>query len=84
MNVASTSSHRARLLRDRLVMVLFLGATAWLSLSIARVPGGVAVVWITNGIWTGWLLSRRSALWPGYLAAGYVTLVAVRLLAGDD
>ena len=84
MNVASTSSHGARLLRDRLVMVLFLAATALLSLSIARVPGGVAAVWVTNGIWVGWLLSRRSALWPGYLVAGYVAMVAVRLLAGDD
>ena len=83
MNVASTRSHRVRLLRDLLIMMLLIGATAWLSLSLARVPGGLAVVWISNGIWAGWLLSRRTALWPGYLVAGYVPMLAARLVAGD-
>ncbi|MET0815872.1 MAG: diguanylate cyclase [Pseudoxanthomonas sp.] len=64
-------------------MVLIMGITAWVSLSIARVPGGLAVVWVSNGIWAGWLLSRRTALWPGYAAAGYATLLAVRILVGD-
>ena len=68
MNHAAFSSHRNRLLLDRMFMALLIGATAWVSLSIARVPGGVAAVWISNGIWAGWLLSRRTALWPGYLA----------------
>jgi integral membrane sensor domain MASE1 len=65
-------------------MALLLGATAWLSLSLARVPDGVAAVWITNGIWAGWLLSRRTASWPGYLAAGYLSQLAVHFQVGDD
>jgi diguanylate cyclase (GGDEF)-like protein/PAS domain S-box-containing protein len=67
-----------------MLMALLVGATAWVSLSVARVPGGVAAVWVSNGIWAGWLLSRRTALWPGYLVAGYVCLLAVRFLVGDD
>jgi diguanylate cyclase (GGDEF)-like protein/PAS domain S-box-containing protein len=64
-------------------MALLVGASAWVLLSVARVPGGVAAVWVSNGIWAGWLLSRRTALWPGYLAAGSAGLLAARLLAGD-
>lgn len=77
-------SYRARVFRDGMIMALLIGVTAWLSLSIARVPGGAAAVWISNGIWVGWLLSRRSALWPSYLAAGYGSLLTARILAGDD
>lgn len=84
MNDASIRSHRVRLWRDVLIMMLLIGATGLLSLSLDRVPGGVAVVWISNGIWAGWLLSRRTALWPGYFVAGYVSKVVGRLLAGDD
>ena len=83
MNDRPTHSRRARLVRDHLTMALLMGATAWLSLSFARLPGGVAAVWVSNGIWAGWLLSRRTALWPGYLLVGYVALVVVRLLVGD-
>jgi len=64
-------------------MALLIGVTAWVSLSVARVPGGVAAVWLSNGIWAGWLLSRRTSLWPGYVAAGVVASLASRLLVGD-
>lgn len=83
MNTSSAPSYRARLFRDRVVMALLIGVTAWLSLGIARVPGGVAAVWISNGIWAGWLLSRRSPLWPGYLVAGFAAQLAVRFLIAD-
>lgn len=63
-------------------MMLLVGLTAWLSLTLARVPGGVAVVWIGNGIWVGWLLSRPTGAWPGYLAGGFLVEAMVRQLAG--
>lgn len=65
-------------------MASLMGLTAWLSLVITRAPGGVAAVWVSNGIWAGWLLSRRTASWPGYVAAGLAILLAVRFLSGDD
>ena len=57
-------------------MALLTGVTAWVSLVLARVPGGIAAVWVSNGIWAGWLLSRRTRLWPGYVAAGMASLLA--------
>lgn len=67
---------------DILVLAALVGLTAWLSLTLARVPGSVAAVWIGNGIWVGWLLSRPTAAWPGYLLAGFTVEGLVRLLAG--
>jgi diguanylate cyclase (GGDEF)-like protein/PAS domain S-box-containing protein len=63
-------------------LATLVGLTAWLSLTLARVPGSVAAVWIGNGIWVGWLLSRPTAAWPGYVVAGFVVEGVVRLLAG--
>jgi diguanylate cyclase (GGDEF)-like protein/PAS domain S-box-containing protein len=84
LNDTPIQSHRTRLLRDQAIMILIVGVTAWVSLSIARIPDGLAVVWVSNGIWAGWLLSRRSELWPGYVVCGSATLLVVRLLVGDD
>ncbi len=64
-------------------MAALTGLTAWISLGITRIPGGVAAVWISNGIWAGWLLSRRTASWPRYLAVGLASLLLTRYLAGD-
>ena len=65
-------------------MAALTGATAWVSLVLARIPNGMAAVWVSNGIWAGWLLSRRTAAWPVYAAVGLASLLATRYLAGDD
>ena len=80
---AYPATRRNRLLLDQLVMAGLVCTTAGLSLAIARIPDGVAAVWVSNGIWAGWLLSRRTALWPGYVAVGMASLLLARLLAGD-
>lgn len=64
-------------------MALLIGATAGVSLNVTRLPGEVSAVWVSSGIFVGWLLSRRTALWPGYVGAGFVAELAVRLLSGD-
>ncbi|HEX7802370.1 MAG TPA: diguanylate cyclase [Pseudoxanthomonas sp.] len=79
----SSQSHRTRLWRDRILMALLIGATAWVSLSVTRLPGEVSAVWVSSGIFVGWLLSRRTELWPGYIGAGFAAELAVRLLSGD-
>nr|WP_283254659.1 sensor domain-containing diguanylate cyclase [Luteimonas galliterrae] len=63
-------------------MALLIGATAWLSLTLARGPGELAAIWIGNGIFTGWLLSRPTHSWPGYVAAGLTADVAGQLVSG--
>ena len=83
LNDTSLATRRNRWLLDLLIMASLIGLTAWISLAIARIPDGVAAVWVSNGIWAGWLLSRRSASWPGYLAVGLASLLLARYLAGD-
>lgn len=78
----STPSQRQWM--DRLIMALIVGVSAWLSLRLARGPGELAVVWAGNGVLTGWLLSRPSSAWPGYLVAGLVAEFSARMLSGDS
>lgn len=68
---------------DRLLMALIIGASAWLSLRLARAPGELAAIWIGNGVLTGWLLARPTPQWPGYVAVGFAADASARLLAGD-
>ncbi|MEP6906574.1 MAG: diguanylate cyclase [Pseudoxanthomonas sp.] len=76
-------SHRFRLLRDQLLVALIVAITVGVSLTLARLPGEIAAVWVTNGVLVGWLLSRGTVRWPGYLLAGFAAQVLVRWLIGD-
>jgi diguanylate cyclase (GGDEF)-like protein/PAS domain S-box-containing protein len=51
----------------------------WLSIEFSRGPGELAAVWFGNGVLTGWVLSRSSALWPFYLGAGLLADVMARV-----
>ncbi len=63
-------------------MALLVGVTAWLSLTLARGPGELAAIWIGNGIFTGWLLSKPTRLWSGYVVCGLAADLAAQLLSG--
>lgn len=80
----SLSPRPDQLLRDRAVMALLIGITAWLSLNIGRSPGEVATVWVSNGVFVGWLLSRPTRAWPGYLVAGFAAEMATRFLSAES
>jgi diguanylate cyclase (GGDEF)-like protein/PAS domain S-box-containing protein len=68
---------------DLLMMALLIGATAWLSLTLAKGPGELAAIWIGNGIFTGWLLSRPTSVWPAYVVAGLLAGSAAEILSGS-
>ena len=77
------AAHPARgmtLLADRLLLALLVGTAAWLSLTLAHAPGSVSTVWVGNGLFAGWLLSRPTRSWPGYLVAGCLAEMSVRIL----
>ena len=69
---------------DRTLLALIIGASAWLALTLARGPGELAAIWIGNGVLVGWLLSRRTASWAGYLAVAFAAELPARVAAGDE
>ncbi|HST43737.1 MAG TPA: MASE1 domain-containing protein, partial [Luteimonas sp.] len=68
---------------DRTILTVLVATAAWLSLTLARGPGELAAIWVGNGILAGWLLSRRTSAWPGYVACAFVAELVARMLAGD-
>ena len=80
MSAALFPTRRITLLADRVLLALLVGTAAWLSLTLTRTPGSVSAVWVGNGIFVGWLLSRPTRQWRGYLLVGFLTEVTVRLL----
>lgn len=69
---------------DRLTMGLLIGGTAWLSLALAEGPGELAAIWIGNGIFTGWLLSRPTSMWPAYVAIGLLADIVAQVLTSGS
>lgn len=77
------SSRARRIFIDLTTLAALTGLSAWSSVTLARGPGELSAVWIGNGILAGWLLSRRTRLWPLYLSAAFAVELAVRWLADD-
>ncbi len=79
--------HRLKLPRsyvaDRTLLAVLIATGAWLGLTVGRGSTEVAPIWVGNGILAGWLLSRRTCNWPGYLAVAFVAEWAARSLTGD-
>lgn len=69
---------------DRAVLAFLIATTAWLSLTLTRGPGELAAVWVGNGILAGWLLSRPTSSWSGYIAVAVIAELPARVLVGDE
>ncbi len=68
---------------DRCLMASLIAGCAWLSLALAKGPGGLSAIWVGNGIFAGWLLSRPTSVWPAYVILGLFANIAARLLVGS-
>lgn len=68
---------------DVLLLAMLVASSSWLSLTLTRVPSGIASVWVANGLLVGWLLSRPTRLWLRYVLAGVLAGLLARALAGD-
>jgi diguanylate cyclase (GGDEF)-like protein/PAS domain S-box-containing protein len=78
-----TSKLLARPWVDRCLMASLIAGSAWLSLALAKGPGGLSAIWVGNGIFAGWLLSRPTQAWPAYVAFGLFANITARLLVGS-
>lgn len=77
------SERRTASVGDMLVVAVLVAVASWLSLELTRSPSGIAAVWVANGFLVGWLVSRPTRVWPGYVVAGFVAGLVARELAGD-
>ena len=66
------------------VLGLVIAGATWASTSLTRFEGGVASVWIANGLLVGVLLPAPQRNWPALGLAAAVAMVATRALNGDD
>ncbi len=71
-----------RLWAELATVGVLVGLTAWASLALARGPGGLVAIWIGNGLLTGWLSSRPTALWWRYVVVGFAADLAAHLFSG--
>lgn len=78
-----TAPARAPAWRLVVATALAVGLATWLSVTLTRLPTGVAALWIANGILLGVLLRQPRARWPWLVAAASVAQWIPRLWDGD-
>ena len=69
--------------RDVAVLGALVATIAWLSLALTRFPGGVATLWLANGLVVGYLLSRPTLSWAGLVASAFGAQLLARALLAD-
>ena len=65
-------------------LALLTAASTWISIRMTRFDGGVAAVWLSNGLLTGLLLIAPRARWAGFFAAAVVGQMLARVLNGGS
>jgi diguanylate cyclase (GGDEF)-like protein/PAS domain S-box-containing protein len=63
-------------------LAVFTFLASWLAFEMARF-GGVAALWVANGLHAGALLLSPKRRWPAYFVASWVGQVAARAMVGD-
>ncbi len=65
------------------IFALAIAASTWISIDLTRVNGGVAALWMANGLVVGVLLRTPDALWRWLLLIAWCAGVAARAMHGD-
>lgn len=65
------------------LLALAIAVTAWLSIDLTRVRGGVSAIWVSNGLLLGALMRVPRSSWPLPFALAFAVNVAVRVLHDD-
>src|SRR5690242_21840557 len=59
-------------------------AATWISIELTRVEGGIATLWIANGLMVAALLVSPRPRWSALLIAGIAGTMAGRVVHGDE
>jgi PAS domain S-box-containing protein len=59
-------------------------AATWISIELTRVEGGIATLWIANGLMVAALLVSPRPRWSALLIAGIAGTMAGRVMHGDE
>jgi diguanylate cyclase (GGDEF)-like protein/PAS domain S-box-containing protein len=65
------------------ILAALVAAATWISIELTRVEGGVASVWIANGLIVAALLVAPRTRWSVLLLAGIAGTMAGRIIHGD-
>lgn len=65
------------------IVFLLLTVCSWLGIILSRQSGGVATIWLTNGILFGLVITQPSKRWPAYFLAGLMADTVADVVYGD-
>ena len=65
------------------VVLVVLTVCSWLGIVLSRQSGGVATIWLSNGILFGLVITQPRKRWLAYFAVGLIADTAADVLWGD-
>jgi diguanylate cyclase (GGDEF)-like protein/PAS domain S-box-containing protein len=69
--------------RTLVALAMAVCAATWVSITLTLAHGGVAAIWIANGLLVGTMLLTPRTQWPSLVATSALAMLAMRLLNGD-
>jgi diguanylate cyclase (GGDEF)-like protein len=80
----SPASRLPQSLPSFVALALLSAASSWFSIRMTRFDGGVAALWLSNGLLTGLLLLAPRANWPGLFVAALLGQLLARVSHGSS
>ncbi len=83
MSTTAVPAPKASPLRDALILFALATFLSWLSLSLTRFPGGVATLWMANGLSVATLLARPTRDWSRLFPIAILAQLLARVWVAD-